>query len=401
VRARQPRGRLAVTLLQPETELIAEYSYDISAWSLPFAYGVEAHEVSPGAGGRWRPWTAAAGTPTAGEPGYGYLVRPGAAGAGAVLRFLDAGGRVRVLNRPGTFDGVEWPAGTWFLPALQNPSLAERAGAAGLDGLATPVRSGLSEEGIDLGSANSEAVAAPRIALVGGEGMTPTSYGAHWYFLEQTLRVPFDALLAPDLARVDLAEYDVLVLPDAGGSALSEAASDAVRRWVERGGRLVAVAGGADAGARIADVTVRAEAEPDTAADADRFLATRREREGREWEAEVPGAILPAVLDPGHPLAWGAVAAGTEDRLFVLHEGTRVFEPQEGAEAVVSFGAELAATSGVISEANLERLERGVWLLRKEVGEGSVVLFAGDPLFRLFWKATHPVYTNAILLGGL
>ncbi|CAN5172172.1 hypothetical protein BH23GEM4_BH23GEM4_19150 [soil metagenome] len=35
VRARQPRGRLALTLLQPETELKAEFSYEISAWSLP------------------------------------------------------------------------------------------------------------------------------------------------------------------------------------------------------------------------------------------------------------------------------------------------------------------------------------------------------------------------------
>jgi hypothetical protein len=28
-----------------------------------------------------------------------------------------------------------------------------------------------------------------------------------------------------------------------------------------------------------------------------------------------------------------------------------------------------------------------------------VVLFAGDPLFRMFWRATHPLYVNALLLG--
>jgi hypothetical protein len=64
VRARQPRGRLASTLLQPETVLDATHSYDISAWSLPFAYGVEAHSVpdAPDAG-----WAAAA----TGAPGRG------------------------------------------------------------------------------------------------------------------------------------------------------------------------------------------------------------------------------------------------------------------------------------------------------------------------------------------
>jgi hypothetical protein len=33
------------------------------------------------------------------------------------------------------------------------------------------------------------------------------------------------------------------------------------------------------------------------------------------------------------------------------------------------------------------------------MGRGSVVLFAGDPLFRLFWRATHPLFVNAVLLG--
>ena len=402
VRARQPRGRLAVTLLQPETELVAEHSYDISAWSLPYAYGVEAHQVDPGLGGEWRPAPAAdAAAPAASrEPGYGYLVRPGSASAAAILRFLRAGGNVQALARSATFEGTAWPAGTWFLPARRNPTLGQAARDAGLEGMVTPVRSGLSEEGIDLGSANSLSVRAPRIALIGGEGVTPTSYGAHWYFLEQTLGTDFDALLAPELPGLDLSEYDVIVLPEARGSALSEAGRDALKRWVERGGRLVAVGGGAEIAARIADVRIREEALPDTSEGPDRFLATRLERERRDWETEVPGAILETVLDPVHPLAWGAAAGGTRDRLFVLHEGTRVFEPQEGAEAVAAFGDDLAATSGVISAASLERLERGVWLLTKDVGDGSVVLFADDPLFRLFWKGTHPLYTNAILVGN-
>ncbi|HEX6069108.1 MAG TPA: M14 family zinc carboxypeptidase, partial [Longimicrobiaceae bacterium] len=39
VPARQARGRLATTLLAPTVPLRAESSYDISAWSLPYAYG--------------------------------------------------------------------------------------------------------------------------------------------------------------------------------------------------------------------------------------------------------------------------------------------------------------------------------------------------------------------------
>ena len=50
VPARQSRGLLATTLLRPEVVLDATYSYDVSAWSLPYAFGVEAHSVSDGSG---------------------------------------------------------------------------------------------------------------------------------------------------------------------------------------------------------------------------------------------------------------------------------------------------------------------------------------------------------------
>ena len=68
-------------------------------------------------------------------------------------------------------------------------------------------------------------------------------------------------------------------------------------------------------------------------------------------------------------------------------------------ESVAYFPGELDVTSGVISEENLQRLEHGAWLVAREVGRGSVTLFADDPLFRLFWRQTHQFYVNALLVG--
>ncbi|MDP9349125.1 MAG: zinc carboxypeptidase, partial [Gemmatimonadota bacterium] len=114
VRARQPRGRLATTLLQPETELKAEYSYDVSAWSLPYAYGVPAYRVSSTSNAGWMPVREAPGAAAQAQPapaGYGYLVEPGTQASFGVARFLEAGGRARVLAKPSTFGGRHWPAG--------------------------------------------------------------------------------------------------------------------------------------------------------------------------------------------------------------------------------------------------------------------------------------------------
>ncbi|MEX2583753.1 MAG: M14 family metallopeptidase [Gemmatimonadota bacterium] len=402
VRADQPRGRLALTLLQAETELIAEYSYDISAWSLPYAYGVEAHrsENPPAAG-----WNPASSPPIGAEvvapTNYGYLVPPLDDSSPAIVRYLEAGGLARVLGEASTFQGRDWPAGSWFLPVAGNENLSERVLSAGLAPFAVPVSSGLSERGMDLGSGRMLSVQLPNVALVGGPGVSATSYGAHWYHLEQQLGFPFDALLLDDLPSIELSSYDVIVLPDISGT-LPEATQAVLSDWVRAGGRLVAVSGGAEAAAPIAEIEMREAPEPEEEEqDAlDRLLTTREDRELESWLEEVPGAILEVRLDPGHPFAWGAIFDRVPDRLFVLHVGGRAFEPSDDAETVAFFGSQLGPTSGVISEANLSRLERGAWLLARPLGSGEVILFADDPLFRLFWKSTVPLYRNALLIGS-
>ncbi|MDQ3557409.1 MAG: zinc carboxypeptidase, partial [Gemmatimonadota bacterium] len=114
---------------------------------------------------------------------------------------------------------------------------------------------------------------------------------------------------------------------------------------------------------------------------------------------EVPGTILALRLDPAHPLAWGAGLDGDSARTFALHQGSRVWEPAEGVEAVAYFPENVQRLSGVISRENLRRLEQGAWLVTRRMGSGSVVLFADDPLFRAFWRSTQPLFLNAVLLG--
>jgi hypothetical protein len=399
VRMRQPRGRLAATLLQPETELRAEYSYDITAWSLPYAYDVAAYSTRAAPAADWQPAAApAAQQSVAPEPGIGYVVAPGDATASGVVRFLEAGGRARVLARASTLEGRSWPAGTWFLPVQGNAGLKERAEAAGLAPHVAAVRSGRSTAGIDLGSDNAVPVRLPRVGVLAGDGVSPTSFGAHWFFLEQQLGLPFDALLPADVGRIDLRPYDVIVLPDGSSGMVTEAATAALKAWVEGGGRLVAVGRASAIGAGIADVRIR-ETGGDEEAERAALLAGRREREREDWQQQVLGVILRANIDPAHPLAWGAAPAERAEGLFLLHDGLGVFEPAPGFEAVAHFPAQPQRLSGVISDANRAHLGESVWAGTRQVGRGSVVLFAGDPLFRMFWRSAHPLYTNALLLG--
>lgn len=404
VRARQPRGLLALTLLQAETELQAEYAYDISAWSLPYAYGIEAHRISGPPAASWvRAVPSAADAALLPASAQGYLVPPTVGAGRAIVSFLGEGGVVRVLSRASTFDGRDYPAGTWYIPGRGDAALPDRMAEAGLARWAVPIRTGQSERGLDLGSNNVPRVQLPRIALVGGEGTAATSHGTHWFHLEQELGLDFSVILLPELGRIDLARYDVVILPDMNGM-LADPAANALREWVNAGGRLVAVSGGAFAAAEIAEVerrqTEQVEEDPAQASGVARLLITREERERQQWIERVPGAILEIRTDPGHPLIWGSSFDAIEDRVFVLHERGRAFQPDENVEVAAFFGSELTATSGVISDANLRRLEQGAWLLSRRMGSGEVILFADDPLFRHFWRATMPMYRNAVLIGS-
>jgi hypothetical protein len=402
VPARQPRGRLALTLLQDEVPLDATYSYDVSAWSRPYAYGVEAHaaEASEVDDADWTD-PADMDHPERTEPSggsYGYLVEPGFHAWPALVAFLEEGGRGRVVPDTFRIGGTLHPRGTVFLPAAMNPELDRRVREAGLDG-ARPVTSALTATGPDLGSGSTGDLELPRVALVGGAGTSSNSFGAHRFFLEHRLGLPYDAVNASELAGLEFEEYDVLVLPGGGsvGRGLSDDTRAEMEEWLRGGGTLVAVGSGAAGLEALTGVRLRESPEPPEEDRLDRALRLREERERERWEAETPGTVLEARLDPGHPLAFGAAAPGG-DRLFVLSRGEG-FEPAEEFETAAWFPDGLQKVSGVVSEGTLERLSLSSWLVERRVGRGSVVLFADDPLFRMMWPAAFQPYANALLLG--
>jgi len=410
VRSAQPRGRLSVTLLQPETlhpESGTARTYDITAWSLPYAFGVEAHttsaRISDSSLERVGAKMAAAdrSVPSPDASAFGWLVPPTLQSVGPLYRWLSDDGRAVALEREFVLDGRRWPPGTRFLPA--DSGAVGRLVESGLAAFAVPVHSGLTEEGRDLGTPWSVGMRPQRIGVFRGRGIWPTSFGAAWYFLEQMIEIPFDALDLSNVSGLDLSKWDVLVLPDgAPGRYLDERGVKALRTWIEAGGSLIASAGSARwASGEFASIEARS-AEQDSVSPEDRrrrALFTRNEKRLERWDRAVTGVILPVQSDPSHPLGWGAGVGNQAGKKFVLHIADLSFEPAEEFETVISFEPELQAVSGVMSEGKLEELSSSSWLVSARKGEGRVILFADDPLFRLMWPSQFILFSNALLLG--
>lgn len=406
VRARQTRGRLAGALLRPDNLLEGTSSYDITAWALPFAYGVEAHGSRATTGGNWIPVEAVerrTGDALPAGGSFGYLLAPSFHHARELVSFLEHEGRVFVQTEAFTLEGRDWPRGTLFFPQGRNDDLDGLLRRSGLASAVTPVRTGRATTGPDLGTNDQAPLRLPRIALLGGPGTSSTGFGGHWFFLEQILDAPFDIVNVSDVSGTDLTHYDVIVIPPGSPSGtLGNGGTTALDNWVRAGGVLIAAGSSAQQLAGpMADIERRIrldEDEDDRDARLERALMSREERQMESWQERVPGTILKAHLDPAHPLTFGAGIDIAEDRLFVLSTGS-VFEPDTGFESVAFFPEGVDRISGVISERNLDRLDRSTWLAERRRGSGRVILFADDPLFRMFWYSGWQLYTNALLMA--
>ena len=74
--------------------------------------------------------------------------------------------------------------------------------------------------------------------------------------------------------------------------------------------------------------------------------------------------------------------------------------PSTKGDNPVSFVGKDLVLAGFAWPNNTERLLTGTaWAVVENVGQGKVILFADNPLFRAFWRGTAGLFLNALLFG--
>ncbi len=117
---------------------------------------------------------------------------------------------------------------------------------------------------------------------------------------------------------------------------------------------------------------------------------------GEEEPIRVPGAIMRATLDLTSPLTFGYETP----TLPVLVSGSDFYHPsKEGANPVGFVGDDLVITGHVWSDNTQKFLEDTAWMIDEPLGGGRVIMFAGDPTFRLLWPSLSRLFLNGILFG--
>lgn len=296
----------------------------------------------------------------------------------------------------------------------------------------TPVSSGFSAEGIDLGSSNVKAVRKPEVALAFGQGVTSSEAGQVWFLLNQQLDLPVTKLDLQSFARTSLNRYNVLVLPGGNYSAWDKATVDKIKSWVNDGGTLITFQTATqwavqqeivkeklsqtETSSRRGDLPpVNFSAEkPGDDSKKDQPKATGNNagvklpkptserldytrQEDVEGSKRINGAIFVSDLDISHPIAFGV----NSRKLFINKNGSTLLLPSPNKYATVAQYAAKPLINGYSSKINTAKVANSAAIIATGIGNGEVILFADDPTYRGYWLGTARLFLNAVFFGNL
>jgi hypothetical protein len=230
--------------------------YDITAWSLPLAFGVDAfwtedNAETPGTLVTADSLAASKRGSVSGRAQIAYIIPYQTDTAGVMaMRLLQQNFRVAVATKPLNAAGQKWDRGTFVVRVTRNPetihdAVAKLAAELGVE--VTAVNTGFQDEGdTGVGSENVLAMQSPRIAVAADESVDQTSFGSIWWTLDR-YGVTFTPMTINAIKGGGLKNYTVLIMPDGAAgryfSSLGPGGVSTLKEWVSNGGTLITVRG--------------------------------------------------------------------------------------------------------------------------------------------------------------
>ncbi|MDX1639354.1 MAG: zinc carboxypeptidase, partial [Balneolaceae bacterium] len=415
VPANQYQYRFIEALFERRTSFPDSLFYDVSAWTMPYAFNLPFAELDSRAysssqlGTRVQVGDRPKGEVVGGETDFAYVFEWDEYYAPrALYRIQEKGARVKVASEPFTAvtaNGVNrFDYGSILVPIGPQDIDAEvihdwARTAAEHDGLRVyAVNTGLTPSGIDLGSGSFEDIDQPKVAILAGSGLSSYEVGEAWHLLDQRYEMPVTLLTKDRIDDTDLGRYTAIAMVDGWYGDLSEDDISKLKQWVENGSTLIATKDAVEwvSEKGFANISFtededskngeqNGETEP-------KPYATMDERRGAQY---IGGAIFNAELDRTHPLGYGY----NDDEITVFRNSTIFMEKSDNPYATPLRYTENPLASGYISEENAETLQGTAAIVVSSLGSGKVIAMTDNPNFRAFWYGTNKLFANAIFFG--
>ncbi len=401
VSTNQPKGKMVEVLFEPHTELTTPLTYDITAWSLPYAYGLEAvasTTLVSGNNGASEKKVSNAATPSAA----GYITKWNSLKDAEFLsELLKNDIKVRFSENELSFGGNEFGRGSLIITRSDNKlnpafdkKVTEIANKMGRQLYASPTS--FADKGTDFGSQYVHLIKNKKVAMLQGEGTSSLNYGTLWHFFETQLKYPITSINTKDISRIKWSDYDVLILPDGYyNSIIDETVFEALSNWIDKGGKLIAMGNavslfeGKEGFDLVKNGSEEEEKKKDSISEGNLIPYAQREMEGTK--DMITGSIYKISLDNTHPLAFGY-----GDTYYTLKLGSASYKFLEDGYNVGYIKGEPESVAGFSGEAAKASLENSIVFAQAEKGRGSVVYLVDDVVFRSFWQNGKLFLANAV-----
>ena len=399
VNLNKPKGTLAHVLLEPKTKVADSLTYDITSWSLPYAYGLKAIACE-----HLIPVQDFAPTRAPKEElsatSYAFIIPwEGMNTARFLTHALNKGIAIRKHAKGFEQLGQKYAEGTLLILSSENkPSLAsDLMGWANEYKLQiTQTRTGMVEKGSDFGYSDVKLIEKPSVALLIGENTSSLNAGEIWHFLENNLSIPVTLLQESDLTYSSLDEYTTIFVPE---GSYNQSAN--LTEWITNGGKVIAFGDSYERIGGTMGLNAISAEELETG-DVDESKTGKKKKtsnevtiaysnaERNELSSNVIGSIYNCKLDKTHPINFGI------ENYYTLRMSSDSWKSLENGFSPVTIEKMDDHMNGFVGHKAAPLQAKSLVVGIQEQGQGKVILFIDNPLFRGFWENGKMLVTNAL-----
>ncbi len=413
VPVQQRQYRLLTSMFEHRTEFPSAIFYDVSGWHLPSAFGMLSAELDTLPAIAKHEAASLEGRIIGNDKPYAYAFawEPRFAPR-ALFKLQQANVRCWTTMRPmDTAAGLHFHPGSIVVPVGSQDALSAdalrkvmqsiaRADQFDIHALTTGMNAGVP----DIGSPSIKPVTNSGVLMVVGQGVTSTTAGDVWFTFDQVWKAPLAKVEADQITHSTLKSFSTVILASTPMSAFKDSAKEALQDWVKHGGTLIAIGSSVSslAGEPWASASI-ARAGGGSAGKGSSPSAPSSPRydeaDERRAEREVKGAVVRASFDATHPLCFGY--SQHQPFIELLRTSTSSLRPAANAYLNPLRYTDDPVVSGYISKPNQSAIKGTTPVQLREAGEGRIVFFTDNPVFRGHWLGSEKLLANAIFFSPL
>ncbi|NML22126.1 zinc carboxypeptidase [Pseudoflavitalea sp. G-6-1-2] len=410
INAGQTNANLLKVLFERTSKLSDSATYDITAWSMPYAYGLTTYGLNATlGGGSAEPPVPLKTTVAPGSTITAYAIKwTGLGSVRFLAELIKRKVKVRYAEQPFVTGGEQFEKGTLIVTKTSNTNVQAPLESIIQEVSKTtgeayyPVASGYVDRGYDFGSDKVRIIRAPRVTLLAGDGISSLGMGEVWHYFDHVINYPLNVVWIKDFGKDVLKETDVLIMPDGNYRSFDKNMHDALKDWVSNGGRIVAIEGGVGTlarnewGIKLKESDDKKDDKKEDKKDDYTLLRKYENRERDYLPSFIPGAIYKVDLDNSHPLAFGY-----DSTYYTLKQDDNIYDFfKEGMGWNVGVIKKSSQISGFVGSKLKDRLKDGLLFGVQNQGDGTIVYFTDNPVFRSFWENGKLLFANAVFMVG-